>query len=80
VVVLTHEREIEMEQLTGLKERRDQGAKTWIQQEHGRVAAPDDVVNPPSKDRVADRTRAMPSRVLGPYGDHGYLPAERRAA
>jgi hypothetical protein len=53
-----------MRHMTGLNELRDQGKMAWIQEEHGGLAAPDEIVQALSKDRFAEGKRAMPSRVL----------------
>ncbi len=39
-----------MSQLNGLKELREQGRMTWIEPEHGWVAAPEEIVNALSTD------------------------------
>ncbi|PYM04054.1 MAG: hypothetical protein DMD82_15485, partial [Candidatus Rokuibacteriota bacterium] len=44
------ERENKMRQMTGLNELRERGMMTWIEQEHGWVAAPEEIVKAFSKD------------------------------
>lgn len=39
-----------MRQMNALNELREQGSMTWIEQEHGWVAAPEEIVNALSKD------------------------------
>jgi hypothetical protein len=46
-----------MRQMTGLNELREQGRMTWIEGEHGWVAAPDEIVTALSKDGFEECTR-----------------------
>ena len=39
-----------MRQMTGLNELRERGMMTWIEQEHGWVAAPEEIVKAFSRD------------------------------
>jgi len=48
-----------MRQMTGLNELRERGLMTWIEQEHGRVAAPEDIVTTLSKDGFEECKREM---------------------
>ena len=47
-----------MRQMTGLNELRERGMMTWIEQEHGWVAAPEEIVMAPSKAGFEERKRA----------------------
>src|SRR2546425_10404996 len=52
-----------MRQMTGLNELRERGLMTWIEQEHGWVAAPEDFVKAFSKDGFEECNReTMTSR------------------
>lgn len=48
-----------MRQMTGLNELRERGRMTWIEQEHGWVAAPEEIVKALSKDGFEECKRAM---------------------
>ena len=48
-----------MRPMTGLNELRDQNKLTWIAQEHGWVATPEDIVTALSKDGFAECKREM---------------------
>src|SRR5437762_14219881 len=51
------ERENTMRQMTGLNELRERGMMTWIEQEHGWVAAPEEIVKAFSKDGFEECNR-----------------------
>ena len=51
------DRENRMRQITGLKELRERGMMTWIEQEHGWVAAPEEIVKAFSKDGFEECNR-----------------------
>jgi hypothetical protein len=59
-----------MRQMTGLDELREQGRMTWIEQEHGWVAAPEEIVKALSKDGFEECTRETTTsrRDRGPAG------------
>ncbi len=46
-----------MRQMTGLNELRERGMMTWIEQEHGWVAAPEEIVKAFSKDGFEECNR-----------------------
>src|SRR2546422_5047141 len=46
-----------MRQMTGLNELRERGLMTWIEQEHGWVAAPEEIVKAFSKDGFEECNR-----------------------
>src|SRR5437762_11385908 len=46
-----------MRQMTGLNELRERGLMTWIEQEHGWVAAPEEIVRAFSKDGFEECNR-----------------------
>ena len=46
-----------MRQMTGLDELRERGLMTWIEQEHGWVAAPEEIVKAFSKDGFEECNR-----------------------
>ena len=48
-----------MRQMMGLDELREQGRMTWIEQEHGWVAAPEEIVKALSKDGFEECKREM---------------------
>ncbi len=48
-----------MRQMTGLNELREQGRMTWIEQEHGWVAVPDEVLNALAEDGFDECKREM---------------------
>jgi hypothetical protein len=54
-----------MRQMTGLNKLREQGRMTWIEQEHGWVAAPEEIVTALSKDGFEEFTRETTSRRNG---------------
>jgi hypothetical protein len=54
-----------MRQMTGLNELREQGGMTWIEQEHGWVAAPEEIVEALSKDGFEECQREMTMRPAG---------------
>ncbi len=59
-----------MRQMTGLNELREHGRMTWIEQEHGWVAAPAEIVKALSKDGFEECKREMTTsrRARGPAG------------
>jgi len=48
-----------MRQMTGLNELREQGRMTWIEQEHGWVPAPEEILKALSKDGFEECKREM---------------------
>jgi hypothetical protein len=54
-----------MRQMTGLDELREQGGMTWIEQEHGWGAAPDEIVKALTKDGFEECKREMRTRPVG---------------
>src|SRR3989442_2617899 len=59
-----------MRQMTGLNELRERGMMTWIEQEHGWVAAPEEIVKAFSKDgfEECDRQTTTSRREWQPPG------------
>src|SRR5437870_12061827 len=59
-----------MRQMTGLNELRERGMMTWIEQEHGWVAAPEEIVKAFSKDgfEECDRETTTGRRDWQPPG------------
>src|SRR3989449_6155895 len=59
-----------MRQMTGLNELRERGMMTWIEQEHGWVAAPEEIVKAFSKDgfEECNRETATSRREWQPPG------------
>ena len=53
-----------MQHASGLTGLREQGKMSWIQAEHGGLAAPDEIVKAQAVDRFAERTRSAPTGVL----------------
>ena len=54
-----------MRQMTGLDALREQGGMTWIEQEHGWVAAPGEIVKALSKDGFEECKREMTTKPVG---------------
>ena len=54
-----------MRQMAGLNELREQGGMTWIEQEHGWVAAPEEIVEALSRDGFEECRREMTMRPIG---------------
>ncbi len=54
-----------MRQMTDRDELREQGGMTWIEQEHGWVAAPEEIVKALSKDGFEECEREMTTRPVG---------------
>jgi hypothetical protein len=54
-----------MRQMTGLNELREQGQMTWIEQENGWVAAPEEIVQALAKDGFEECKRETTMRPLG---------------
>src|SRR2546430_13325053 len=59
-----------MRQMTGLNELRERGMMTWLEQEHGWVAAPEEIVKAFSKDgfEECNRETTMSRREWQPPG------------
>jgi hypothetical protein len=51
-----------MRQMPGLNELRERGRMTWIEQEHGWVAAPEEIMTALAKDGFEECTRETTSR------------------
>jgi hypothetical protein len=51
--------------MTGLDALREQGGMTWIEQEHGWVAAPGEIVKALSKDGFEECKREMTTKPVG---------------
>ena len=54
-----------MRQMAGLNELREQGGMTWIEQEHGWVAAPEEIVEALSRDGFEECSRELTMRPIG---------------
>ena len=69
-----------MRQMTGLNELRERGLMTWIEQEHGWVAAPEEIVKAFSKDgfEECNRETTTSRRDWQPPGGVWQRSEERR--